>query len=129
MSKEYISGSCNIGESEVRQRQVVAVIGLLLSLAGAISLFAFEVSRLARLSLFFPLMIASIGWVQSRKRFCLAFGFIGTFNFGKLGQLSRVSDKNELRADRVTALTILLQALFYAALATWALFLLPVSIF
>lgn len=129
MSKEYISGSCNIGESEVRQRQVVAVIGLLLSLAGAISLFAFEVSRLARLSLFFPLMIASIGWVQSRKRFCLAFGFMGTFNFGKLGQLSRVSDKNELRADRVTALTILLQALFYAALATWALFLLPVSIF
>lgn len=129
MSKEYISGSCNIGESEVRQRQFVAAIGLLLSLAGAISLFAFEASRSARLSLFFPLMIASIGWVQSRKKFCLAFGFMGTFNFGKLGQLSRVSDKNELRADRVTALTILLQALFYAALATWALFLLPVSIF
>jgi hypothetical protein len=70
-------------------------------------------------------MMASIGWVQSRKKFCLAYGFMGTFNFGKLGQLSRVSDKNALRADRSTAVKILLQGLVYAALVTAVMYLLP----
>jgi hypothetical protein len=73
-------------------------------------------------------MMASIGWVQSRKKFCLAYGFMGTFNFGKLGQLSRVSDKSALRADRVTALKILFQGLAYAVLVTAVMFLLPVSL-
>jgi hypothetical protein len=50
---------------------------------------------------------------------------MGTFNFGKLGQLSRVSDKNALRADRSTAVKILLQGLVYAALVTAVMYLLP----
>lgn len=128
MSTEYLPGSCNIGASEVRQRQFVAAIGLALFLAATISLYAFEAPRTARLALFFPLMMASIGWVQSRKKFCLAYGFMGTFNFGKLGQLSRVSDKSALRADRVTALKILFQGLVYAVLVTAVMFLLPVSL-
>ncbi len=128
MSTEYLPGSCNIGASEVRQRQFVAAIGLALFLAATISLYAFEAPRTARLALFFPLMMASIGWVQSRKKFCLAYGFMGTFNFGKLGQLSRVSDKSALRADRVTALKILFQGLAYAVLVTAVMFLLPVSL-
>ena len=128
MSTEYLPGSCNIGASEVRQRQFVAGIGLFLFLASAISLLAFEAPRTARLALFFPLIVASIGWVQSRKKFCLAYGFMGTFNFGKLGQLSRVSDKSALRADRVTAAKILLQGLIYALLVTAVMFLLPISL-
>jgi hypothetical protein len=78
--------------------------------------------------LFFPLVVASIGWVQSRKKFCLAYGFMGTFNFGKVGQMSKVSDKDALRADRVTALTILAQSLLYAVLITALMYLLPTSI-
>lgn len=125
MSAEYIPGTCNIGAGEIRQRQVVAVIGLLLFIASSITLFTVDASRGTRLALFFPLMMASIGWVQSRKKFCLAYGFAGTFNFGKLGQLSRVHDKNALRADRSTALKILLQGLAYAALVTAVIYLLP----
>jgi len=125
VSAEYIPGTCNIGAGEIRQRQVVAVIGLLLFIASSITLFTVDASRGTRLALFFPLMMASIGWVQSRKKFCLAYGFAGTFNFGKLGQLSRVHDKNALRADRSTALKILLQGLAYAALVTAVIYLLP----
>jgi hypothetical protein len=73
-------------------------------------------------------VVASIGWVQSRKKFCLAYGFMGTFNFGKIGQLSRVQDKDAKRADRATALSILFQAVLYATLATVAMYLLPTSI-
>lgn len=125
MSAEYVPGTCNIGAGEIRQRQVVAVIGLLLFIASSITLFTVDASRGTRLALFFPLMMASIGWVQSRKKFCLAYGFAGTFNFGKLGQLSRVHDKSALRADRKTALKILLQGLAYAALVTAVIYLLP----
>ena len=125
MSAEYVPGTCNIGAGEIRQRQVVAVIGFLLFIASAITLFAMDAPRESRLALFLPLMMASIGWVQSRKKFCLAYGFMGTFNFGKLGQLSRVSDKSALRADRSTAIKILLQGLVYAALVTAVMYLLP----
>lgn len=67
----------------------------------------------------------SVGWVQSRKRFCLAYGFAGTFNFGKLGQLSRVADPADRAADRRTALLIFAQSALYAAALTLLVIALP----
>lgn len=128
MTTEYVPGTCNIGAGEIRQRRAVALIGFILFISSAIVLFAFDAPRTSRLGLFFPLVIASIGWVQSRKKFCLAYGFMGTFNFGKIGQLSRVQDKDAKRADRKTALSILFQAVLYATLATVAIYLLPTSL-
>jgi hypothetical protein len=128
MSSEYIPGACNIGASEVRSRQLVAAVGFLLFITSSIALLGVDAPRGARIALFFPLMVASIGWVQSRKKFCLAYGFMGTFNFGKLGQISRVADKAAKRADRLTAISIMLQALVYAAAGTAVMYLLPTSI-
>ena len=128
MSSEYVPGTCNIGAGEIRQRQAVAVIGFILFITSSIALFGIDAPRATRLGLFFPLVVATIGWVQSRKKFCLAYGFMGTFNFGKIGQLSRVQDKDAKRADRLTALSILFQALLYAALGTLVMYLLPTSI-
>lgn len=128
MTTEYVPGTCNIGAGEIRQRRAVALIGLILFISSAIALFAIDAPRTSRLGLFFPLVVTSIGWVQSRKKFCLAYGFMGTFNFGKIGQLSRVQDRDAKRADRKTALSILLQALLYALLGTLAMYLLPTSV-
>jgi hypothetical protein len=128
MSTEYVPGTCNIGPVEIRQRRAVAVIGFILFISSSIALFGIDAPRATRLGLFFPLVVASIGWVQSRKKFCLAYGFMGTFNFGKIGQLSRVQDKAAKRADRITALSILFQALLYAGLGTLVMYLLPTSI-
>ena len=125
MTTEYIPGTCNIGAGEIRQRQFVAAICIVLFMAASIFLFVVDAYRSARLALFFPLVVASIGWVQSRKKFCLAYGFMGTFNFGKVGQLSKVSDKGALRADRITALKILAQSLLYAVLITAVVYLIP----
>jgi hypothetical protein len=50
---------------------------------------------------------------------------MGTFNFGKLGELSKVSDKSALAADRRTALSILGQSLTLAAVLTLVVYLLP----
>lgn len=127
MSNEYVPGTCNIGPGEIRQRRAVAIVGFLLFIALSIALFVIDASRQSRLGLFFPLVVASIGWVQSRKKFCLAYGFMGTFNFGKIGQISRVQDKEAKSADRKTALSILFQAVLYAALGTLAMYLLPTT--
>ena len=70
------------------------------------------------LGIFFPLFVTSIGFVQSRSKFCLAYGFAGTFNFGKLGQLSRVATAAERKADRITALKILAQSALLALAIT-----------
>jgi hypothetical protein len=117
-SNSYVAGSCNIGKGEIRRRQVVALIGLALSLLTFIGFISTSASASARISIFAPLAVTFIGWVQSRKKFCLAYGFMGTFNFGKLGDISRVADKASKSADRKTALKILVEALLYAAIAT-----------
>ena len=122
---DYIPGACNIGTGEIRRRQIVALIGLVLSISSLITLISTSAPRGARLGIFIPLAVASIGWVQSRKKFCLAYGFMGTFNFGKLGQLSRVADSASRAADRKTALSILFQAGTYAVIATAIIYALP----
>ena len=125
MSQEYVAGSCNIGTGEVRRRQVVALAGAVISVTSLIGLISTDAARSARLTLFFPLMVFAIGFIQSRKKFCLAYGFMGTFNFGKLGQISRVSDPVAKKADRNTALTILAQSILLALGLTLAIFALP----
>jgi hypothetical protein len=126
-SDTYIAGSCNIGKGEIRRRQLVALIGLVLSVFTLVGFITAGTEPSLRLGIFIPLSVASIGWVQSRKKFCLAYGFMGTFNFGKLGQLSRVSDKESLAADRKTALTILAQSLSLSATLTLLIYLLPLQ--
>jgi hypothetical protein len=127
MSDHYIAGTCNIGKSEIRQRQIVALIGLALSISALIGFITTQASPSVRLGIFLPLTIFSIGWVQSRKKFCLAYGFLGTFNFGRLGKVSRVADKASLAADRKTAVSILMQSLGLAAILTLIVYLLPLK--
>jgi hypothetical protein len=68
-----------------------------------------------------------VGFIQSRKKFCLAYGFMGTFNFGRLGKVSRVADKASLAADRKTASSILVQSVGLAAILTLIVYLLPLT--
>ena len=125
MSSEYIAGACNIGKGEVRRRQFVALIGIFLIATSATTLLATDQVRSARISIFLPAMIFSVGFIQSRKKFCLAYGFMGTFNFGKLGQISRVSDPIAKKADRKTAIIILAQSTALALGLTLATLALP----
>ena len=121
----YIAGTCNIGQKEIRRRQFVAVVGLFFSVLSLITMISTSASRGARLGIFIPLMVAAVGYVQSRSKFCLAYGFAGTFNFGKLGDLSRVSDTSDKAADRATALKILGKSFMLAFIATAVVIALP----
>jgi hypothetical protein len=122
---QYIPGTCNIGKGEVRKRQLVALVGLFFSIS---TLFAFntvDTPTEVRLGIFFPLMVASVGFIQSRSKFCLAYGFAGTFNVGKMGDIKRVSSKEDRAADRKTALVILGKSFLLAASATAVVLVLP----
>jgi hypothetical protein len=125
MSTEYIAGSCNIGKGEVRRRKFVALIGAAITLTTATTLFITDQSRIARLSIFIPAIIFAIGFVQSRKKFCLAYGLAGTFNFGGLGDVKRVQSEEDRKADRKTALSILAQSTMLAVAITAVVFALP----
>jgi hypothetical protein len=70
-------------------------------------------------------MVFAIGYIQSRKKFCLAYGLMGTFNLGKLGDMEKVQSPEDRRADRKTALTIFAQAALLAGGLTVLLVLLP----
>ena len=122
---EYIPGSCNIGKGEIRRRQLVAIIGLIVSVMTLLVFGLFDSPGEFHLGIFFPLFVTSIGFVQSRSKFCLAYGFAGTFNIGKLGDIKRVSSKEDRQADRVTALKILGKSFLLASLATAVVLVLP----
>jgi len=122
---EYVAGSCNIGKGEIKRRQFVALIGLILVITTTIGLINVSAERGARLGVFVPALIFSVGFIQSRRKFCLAFGLMGTFNFGSLGKLSRVASPEDRKADRKTAISILLQALSLALTITLIIYLLP----
>ncbi len=122
---DYIPGTCNIGSGEISRRRLVALIGLIFTLSSLATSIANDASRQARLGIFIPALVMSVGWVQSRKKFCLAYGFAGTFNFGKMGAISRVSDPAARAADRMTAIKIFAQSALYAGLVTAAVVALP----
>ncbi len=125
MSSEYVAGSCNIGKGEIRRRQTVALIGLFLVFFSASTILGTDQSRSVRLSIFLPAMIFAVGFIQARKKFCLAYGLAGTFNFGKLGSISKVQSEEDKKADRKTAINIFIQSALLAAAITLVFFALP----
>ena len=122
---QYIPGSCNIGKGEVRKRQMVGLVGLFFSVVTLLTFNTVDTPTEIRLGIFFPLMVASVGFVQSRSKFCLAYGLAGTFNVGKMGDIKRVASKEDGAADRKTALKILGKSFLLAAIATAVVLVLP----
>ncbi len=121
----YIPGTCNIGKGEIRRRQLVALVGLFFSVSTLLTFNTVDAPTAIRLGIFFPLMVASVGFVQSRSKFCLAYGLAGTFNVGKMDDIKRVASKEDRAADRATALKILGKSFLLALIATAVVLVLP----
>ena len=122
---EYIPGKCNIGTREIRRRQLIGGIGLFLTISTVFGFYHQHSSRMARFGTFLPALIMSIGYLQARKKFCLAFGFSGLFNFGNLGQTHHVISEADRETDHRAAIKLILQAIGLAAFITAFIFLLP----
>ena len=115
---DYVAGSCNIGPSEIHRRYQVAIIGGALYFALSIYLLGSDQSSALRLIAFAPAMIASVGFIQARNRFCFAYGLMGVFNFDSAGEVKKIKDPEALKADRINALKIIVKSGLLAALMT-----------
>ena len=122
---EYLAGVCNIGPAEIRKRRIVALVGLALLILEVASMRSTHTSHLGRISIFIPALVFSVGYIQSRKKFCLAFGFMGTFNFGKTREIAKVASAEDRARDRRTAIRIFMQSAVLAAVITLAIVILP----
>ncbi|MFZ9218773.1 MAG: hypothetical protein ACO23F_05285, partial [Candidatus Limnocylindrus sp.] len=131
MELTYAPGACNIGPEEIDRRRKAAVAGLVASVGFAAALifgFGSAPGGLERLLVALPLTGAAIGWIQARRRFCMAYGLAGTFNLGKIGEMSRVTDQAALAADRRTALIIAAQGLAIGVGGALLFLVLPIAI-
>jgi len=130
MQLTYAPGACNIGPDEIARRKRVAIAGAVATvvLAAVLLLIGSPAGDATRLIVALPLTGAAIGWIQAQRRFCMAYGLAGTFNLGKIGEMSRVSDQAALAADRRTALFIAAQGLAIGVVGAALFFLLPVAL-
>jgi len=115
---DYLAGSCNIGPSEIHRRYQVAITGGVLYLILGIFFVVSDQPTSARLIAFAPAMLASVGFIQARNRFCFAYGLMGVFNFDSAGDVKKVKDPASLKADRAQALKIVFKSLVSATLMT-----------
>jgi hypothetical protein len=115
---DYVAGSCNIGPSEIHRRYQVAITGGALYLLLSIFLIAADQATSTKLIAFAPAMLASVGFIQARNRFCFAYGLMGVFNFDAAGDVKKIKDPAALKADRTNALKILVKSFLLASVMT-----------
>lgn len=109
----YIPGMCNINKAEIASRRKAMWFGVVLSVIILIVLFVLHVSWwLAVLSLFIPVYIGAIGYLQVTRKFCVSYGSSGRQNAdeGSNGAQT-VIDKDALLADKAKTRRMNLQAL------------------
>ena len=115
---EYVSGACNIGPSEIKRRRQGALVGAILFAITTLLFVITDAPKSTRLLVFIPALLFTVGIIQSRKRFCVAYGFLGIFNFEKLGKTTKIKVNEQLKADRKYALKLSAQALLLAIILT-----------
>ena len=121
----YIPGSCNIGTAEVRRRKNFAILGSVFSVSSYLLLIFIQPPREVRLFIFLPLLLTTLGWLQVRRGFCLAFGIGGAFNFGNLGDATRIHRAVDRAADRKMVIKLAGQAALVAGILTLFAYLIP----
>ena len=126
MANVYVPGVCNIGPAEVRLRKMFGWIGLILTITIWTALILFHVSAVWRLTLFFPAMLATIGYFQAAWHFCAKFGLGGVFNFGPdVGRTDTVEQAESRRQDRKRALQIIGLSLLIATIVAATAYFIP----
>ena len=109
------NSSCNIGGPEVRRRKIAAIFSGVLSILTGILLLILDAPREFRFVIFIPILFTVIGWFQTKRRFCLAYGMSGVFNLGELGNVESVVDPVQRRKDRSQAIKTIVEAVVIAA--------------
>ena len=114
----YQAGACNIGPSEIKRRRQGALVGAVLFAITTILFVVTDASTSTRLVTFIPALLFAVGMIQSKRRFCVAYGFMGVFSFEKLSETKKVTVNQDLKADKKYAVKLLLQSVAIAIVLT-----------
>ena len=114
----YQAGACNIGPSEIKRRRQGALVGAILFAVTTILFVVTDASTSTRLVTFIPALLFAVGMIQSKRKFCVAYGFMGVFSFEKLGDTKKITVNQDLKADRKYAVKLLLQSVAIAIVLT-----------
>ena len=114
----YQAGACNIGPSEIKRRRQGALVGAILFAVTTILFVVTDASTTTRLVTFIPALLFAVGMIQSKRKFCVAYGFMGVFSFEKLGDTKKVTVNQDLKADKRFAVKLLLQSVAIAIVLT-----------
>jgi hypothetical protein len=115
---EYQSGVCNIGPAEIKRRRQGALVGAVLFAISTLLFVVTNASTSTRLITFIPALLFAVGIIQSKRRFCVAYGFMGVFSLEKLGATKKITLNQDLKADRKYAVKLLLQSVAIAIVLT-----------
>jgi hypothetical protein len=106
-STGYHAGACNIGPQEISARRRAGHVGAMITLALLAALLVIGAAPIWRLAIAIPAAGTAITYLQAILRFCVAFGWMGVFNFGTVGTTTSVQDAEARRADRARALRMI----------------------
>lgn len=122
---EYIPGTCNIGPNEIRMRQTLAWVCLLVTIALSGFLYS-QASRELRFISIIPAFATAILFLQSAFSFCVHYGFQGVFNVqSSLGKTDTIEQAEFRQRDRLTAIRILAGSAVIAVVFTTLFYLIP----
>lgn len=106
----------NITERGVRQRRAMGVVFLVIAVAAAAALIAFDAPRPWRLVLAIPFALAANGFLQARERTCVVLSAVGRREIGGGGYAPMTAA--ECRIARRQTRSILVKDVVFAAVAT-----------
>jgi hypothetical protein len=122
---EYRPGVCNIGPEEIAMRRRSGHVAAAATVSLLSILVATNAPRWTRLFVGLPAAGAASGYLQARAHFCAGFGSRGVYNFGPVGEVQKVTDADDLAADKRTSRRIALQSGAVGLVAAAAAFGLP----
>jgi hypothetical protein len=112
----YIPGTCNIGRTEIRMRNLIGWAGLFITLFLWALLAYVHAAAPWLLLLFFPSAMSATGFIQSSTHFCAGYGMRGVFNVGpKIGETNAVESPESRAKDRTKSKQILGYSVFIGA--------------
>ncbi len=114
----YIPGTCNIGKEEVQRRKRIMIASLAFSIIFMVTGQLLHFSPALKAVLFLPLATFILCAQQTYRRFCVAFGLKGLFNFEKPGNIHVTRNADHLKKDRALAWQIILISIISALVLT-----------
>lgn len=103
-SRERMDPAINIGPRERLKRLVMGIASLVASAVLIFVFIGYDAPRMARVLVFLPLWMASLGLFQARESTCIALASRGTCNMDSGEQAiddERVIDRLRLQARRI----------------------------